>query len=106
VSEQLLPCPFCGGKGTLLSHEDPRVTNYSYQVVCGGCDATGASTDCDWNGDTSKAKDDAVRQWNTRADLHALLAAALADEREANAKACDDCYQCGCAAAIRARGGA
>jgi hypothetical protein len=33
-------------------------------------------------------------------------AAAIADEREANAKVCDDCYQCGCASAIRARGGA
>jgi hypothetical protein len=39
-------------------------------------------------------------------DLHRLIAAAIADEREQCAKVCDDCYQCGCASAIRARGGA
>jgi hypothetical protein len=44
--------------------------------------------------------------WPDYETLTTAIAAAIADEREANAKACDDCYQCGCASAIRARGGA
>jgi hypothetical protein len=51
-----------------------------------------------------------VREWHASyqgyATLERRIAAAIADEREANAKVCDDCYQCGCASAIRARGGA
>jgi hypothetical protein len=44
--------------------------------------------------------------WPSHGVLVEAIAAAIADEREANAKVCDDCYQCGCASAIRARGGA
>lgn len=84
MSEQLKPCPFCGGEGNLISHEDPRVTNYGYEVDCGDCGARGPLTDCAWNGDTSAAKSGAVLAWNMRAP--SPIVAALEAERDAVAR--------------------
>ena len=60
MSEELKPCPFCGGEATTTKKGPIR--NQWWEVVCvsGECDTASIT------GDTEKA---AIAAWNTRADL-------------------------------------
>lgn len=57
--EQLKPCPFCGGKGYILSRENPLTLGggIRYRVICSHCG--GRSGDAD-------TKAGAERMWNRR----------------------------------------
>ena len=51
MSNKLLPCPFCGGAGTLVVFLESRM------VICDKCKATTATG----------SRDEAIEAWNTRA---------------------------------------
>ena len=78
MSEELKPCPFCGGEGKLiLGHysEDSRMDTPWY-VKCKSCSATSTAVMPDWakynpyHRKTSECEaamlDKAVKAWNTR----------------------------------------
>ena len=54
MSDELKPCPFCGGENVTNEFDDPF-----YYVICGICGASSAFSD----------EEGAVRLWNTRAAL-------------------------------------
>lgn len=58
MSDELKPCPFCGGENVTNEFDDPF-----YSVICGICGASSAFSD----------EEGAVRLWNARA--------AVADEQ-------------------------
>ena len=61
MTEELKPCPFCGGKAEVLTDE-----NEEYYVSCTECTALlGYCTDT-W-GDYS-TEDEAIEAWNRRAN--------------------------------------
>jgi Lar family restriction alleviation protein len=70
MTEELLPCPFCGS--TDLREITPDHIDYA-QVWCGGCTATGPLKDCVGNYKRP------AEAWNTRAPdpLLAKMAEAL-----------------------------
>lgn len=51
--EDLKPCPFCGGKGSLDHHADSHI----YVIVCTECEAEGSWTD---------SEEKAIANWNKR----------------------------------------
>lgn len=52
MSDELKPCPFCGGENVTNEFDDPF-----YSVICGICGASSAFSD----------EEGAVRLWNARA---------------------------------------
>lgn len=56
---KLLPCPFCGGKATVMLEQDSS-SNKAYCCFCLDCDA-------ETYGDTD---DEAVQKWNSRVNSH------------------------------------
>jgi Lar family restriction alleviation protein len=66
MSEQLKPCPFCGGSVTHYMAIPGHDGSY---IQCDGCDLTTPNA----SGATAAVADAAaVRYWNTRADTAAL----------------------------------
>ena len=61
MTEELKPCPFCGGEGELVipTPWDP----YQAYVRCKKCGITGPVV---WMVDDEKFKTTAVKKWNTR----------------------------------------
>ena len=68
--ETLKPCPFCGGRNLELNFDMSKSGPYGEkqficEVRCLKCGAKLASYG--WNADPCIAKQDAIRQWNSRA---------------------------------------
>ena len=62
MTDELMPCPFCGKANDLLTWHDPKTTLYPwYRIECDNCGAKGPGSD---HGDHEQ-------QWNTRALLAA-----------------------------------
>ncbi len=65
VSEELLPCPFCGGTEQRICHEETRWPVKHYHWVQCWCE--GAAS-----GPKAQTKADAIAAWNRRASSPAL----------------------------------
>lgn len=61
MSEELKPCPFCGGKAERHTIEDEEPSNAGGDVIC--CSRCGASSHVEFG-----RKENLVSVWNTRAD--------------------------------------
>lgn len=61
ANEQLMPCPFCGGKAHVNDHIYFDIPP-SYGIVCGGC---GAMTKQFYD-----TMSEAVTAWNTRKEVN------------------------------------
>ena len=55
MGEELKPCPFCGGNGSVTFHElqfrrrgETKEHRYGVKVVCGRCNARGPLVATDW----------------------------------------------------------
>ena len=68
MSEELKPCPFCGGEASYKMHDDEW-----WVVSCDNCLAEGGYYD----GDESTAPSDARQFWNNRPADTALKAAVI-----------------------------
>lgn len=80
VAEVLKPCPFCGGKATVIGIRDGR------QVSCIGqprvpCFAKGPAV-YHGPGGWAQCEIDVIAAWNTRTHAAALLAAPRAGEEK------------------------
>lgn len=66
ATDELLPCPFCGGDAELRYHPkcicDPKCM--AWEIGCSSCDARVGNTIYA----IGKTKDDAIAAWNRRAD--------------------------------------
>lgn len=60
TDEKLKACPFCGGEGELYEPNDEIAV-----ISCLKCNAESGY----YNGEDSTTPDDAIKFWNTRADL-------------------------------------
>ncbi len=59
MTDELLPCPFCGSDAILL--DTKLVIGFQYFISCNKCRANGPG----FTNDRNKA----ITSWNTRADL-------------------------------------
>lgn len=67
MTDEVKPCPFCGGEAD--EHRDPGPTGELYVWVgCNDCDATSACVD---ERSMQPEESDAVTLWNTRAEPEA-----------------------------------
>jgi Lar family restriction alleviation protein len=67
MSEQLKPCPFCGGKE--LSFQRHDIDGWISYVQCGACDGEVHGPDSEYKYDSQdEADEDAAQVWNRRAD--------------------------------------
>lgn len=76
MSDDLKPCPFCGGEAKYWEYEDERdvfdpislgwVDTHYFTVHCVGCESCEIVI-------SRLSKDDAVAAWNARAALAAVL---------------------------------
>lgn len=58
MQNELKPCPFCGGEGTLSTSELPGLSSdMSFYVGCDTCECSTSYEDTD---------DEAIKKWNTR----------------------------------------
>ena len=57
MSDNLKPCPFCGGEATLV--EDIYADKLYYYVTC-------ATNNCDANTGRCDTEDEAITKWNNR----------------------------------------
>jgi hypothetical protein len=68
LSEELKPCPFCGGDAALLPNDAPRLyrpsRNGKYAVYCGNCELL-FGYDVDYGGQFG-SRGEAVTAWNAR----------------------------------------
>lgn len=98
MSEELKPCPFCGGKAERHTIEDEEPSNAGGDVIC--CSRCGASSHVEFG-----RKENLVSVWNTRPELttlraeNELMREALGKLRHAV------CGETGFAAAVRADSG-
>jgi Lar family restriction alleviation protein len=67
MSEELKPCPFCGGKAERHTIEDEEPSNAGGDVIC--CSRCGASSHVEFG-----RKENLVSVWNTRPELTTLRA--------------------------------
>lgn len=58
MTENLLPCPFCGGKARITLEEEDKPNECFHNVYCKSCDAQF------W----VNSKSMAIEKWNTRTD--------------------------------------
>ena len=81
MSEELKPCPFCGGEGVAYLVPDyPKKIGPRYSVICNGCGASVTTI--------FQYKRDAIDAWNRRAERTC---------RNLNPPSCRDfeCSECG-----------
>lgn len=95
MSDELKPCPFCGGPGYLCQIPSAAGGNrYIWIAKCSTDDGCGV----EFLGTSRKV--DAIKEWNTRVDdakLKALVAENKALKEELKDFMCDpsfDCQQC------------
>lgn len=95
VSQELEPCPFCGGTPRIVTRDvepqgDPWYGRKDETFVLCGCGA------CLFDGDFHEgfydAETRAVAAWNTRA--RTAVEAAISKEREACAETAESCARC------------
>lgn len=55
------PCPFCGGKATLL-----YVGDSTWQVICDKCGSCSDYYNEEWEPDNQPEGKEAIKAWNTR----------------------------------------
>lgn len=85
----LKPCPFCGGPA------DAGYFPGDYDIGCNTCLISVSRHASDFDGDIEAAKAEAVAAWNTRDDMipraeaEAMVAEAVAKERERCARLAD-----------------
>ena len=66
MSEELKPCPFCGGTDIRFDIETMQPDNiHGGTWSCGDCDSVGPNT-AYWHASEEEAKLDAANAWNTR----------------------------------------
>lgn len=66
MSEELKPCPFCGGKASLNYERIPGENKgFWAQVICNGCYGRSGGT---WAGSYSAAERIETKAWNRRAN--------------------------------------
>ena len=65
MSDELKPCPFCGGTNLQINAED--IDGYMACVRCWDCDDMQGPASAYKYRDVEKAKADAIQQWNKRA---------------------------------------
>lgn len=58
MSEELKPCPFCGGEGNVIERINP-MSKWRWSVDC-------TTTTCGMSGPVEANKADAIAAWNTR----------------------------------------
>lgn len=81
MSDELKPCPFCGGNASISKDHDPDGSGAFYAVKCHKCRAKSSEI---YAVETCNIHFTQVRDaWNRRADLADALAAALRDLRGA-----------------------
>ena len=61
---ELKPCPFCGGKATLVYFDVDD--GGKWQVICDDCGACSDYYDEEWNPDNLLKGNEAVESWNRR----------------------------------------
>lgn len=70
TSDQLLPCPFCGGSAMFCTHEESDGGGSCHLIVCRGCDVSvdfGTSADPNNNCETLEELQQACADnWNVR----------------------------------------
>lgn len=67
---ELKPCPFCGG----LNQTIEECFNYTFSEAFVQCDSCGARSEIEDNVSPKKAKEKAIKIWNTRPIEDALRA--------------------------------
>lgn len=66
MSEELKPCPFCGGKASLNYERIPGENKgFWAQVICNGCNGRSGGT---WARSYSAAERIEAKAWNRRAN--------------------------------------
>ena len=66
MSEELKPCPFCGGQASLNYERIPGENKgFWAQVICNGCYGRSGGT---WAGSYSAAERIEAKSWNRRAN--------------------------------------
>jgi Lar family restriction alleviation protein len=67
MSEDLKPCPFCGGRGRITKDADPDFTGYFIAVKCNDCGATSRQKYFSNGNDCPLTYQECRDEWNTRA---------------------------------------
>lgn len=71
MSEELKPCPFCGGDGEIMR------SGHSIYALCTECNSVGMSVNifyCRSNDEVEYQKELLIDQWNARAESSELIA--------------------------------
>jgi len=69
ITEELLPCPFCGKKNPVsVGHKNEKTGNIGYKVICTDHFGCGATIHNCFSGDTpiEEIRADIVTKWNKR----------------------------------------
>ena len=87
MSEELKPCPFCGGDVRNVYPVNPTLFDNHFLVICQQCGCIGPFSDERKNGSLSprEFQEKAVTAWNTRVEQM------VADEPDKEIVCCKDC---------------